>query len=66
MTPERCDGCGRALGRPQRLILDAPLGRCVVRVHRWRQCAEAAREARGGGRFRKDWPVKEDKLEEDL
>jgi hypothetical protein len=45
-----CDGCGRS-GAGERLWLAAPVGRCCVRVHRDRACAEAAREDHGGGRF---------------
>ena len=50
-----CDGCGEP-DATETLWLDAPLGLCTVHVHRVRACAEAAREARGGGRFRTDGP----------
>jgi len=45
-----CDGCGEP-GATETLWLAAPLGLCAVHVHRNRECANAAREARGGGRF---------------
>ncbi len=60
----RCDGCGRLVGNPPELYLDSPTGRGQVFVHRHRPCAEAARAARGGGKFRTDWPCKEDKVKE--
>lgn len=45
-----CDGCGLP-GASERLILNAPLGQTGVYVHRNADCANLAREARGGGRF---------------
>lgn len=49
-----CDGCGEDAPVEDivTLWLNAPLGLCAVKVHRVRECAEAAREARGGGTFR--------------
>lgn len=57
-----CDGCGRP-GVLKTLWLAAPLGDCVVRVHRHRPCAEAAREKRGGGRFHPRFLTKEEKAQ---
>jgi hypothetical protein len=54
--PHPCDGCGVSGDVTETLWLDAPLGMTVVHVHRRRACAESAREARGGGGFRKDGP----------
>lgn len=45
-----CDGCGEP-GATEQLTLNAPLGRTSVYVHRNADCANLAREARGGGRF---------------
>jgi hypothetical protein len=46
-----CDGCGEPAAT-ETLWLNAPLGLTAVHVHRTRECAQAARERRGGGRFR--------------
>ena len=45
-----CDGCGLP-DATETLWLSTPIGLTCVHVHRDRACAEAAREARGGGRF---------------
>lgn len=55
MTDSVCDGCG--LPDPtETLWLDAPLGRTAVHVHRNRDCANLARERRGGGTFLRRTP----------
>lgn len=45
-----CDGCGSPTSS-ETLWLAAPIGLTAVHVCRDRDCAEAARERRGGGRF---------------
>lgn len=48
-----CDAPGCTLPGPATwtLWLDTPLGSTAVHVHEDRACANAAREARGGGKF---------------
>lgn len=68
--PRTCDGCGELLepGDGAQLWLEAPLGLCSVYVHRNADhvCLERAREARGGGRFMRLGPTKEEKMKRDL
>lgn len=50
-----CDGCG--LPDPtETLWLNTPLGLTAVHVHRNRDCANLAREHRGGGTYRRREP----------
>lgn len=52
-----CDGCGEP-GSEQNLWLQGELGLSCMHVHERRECAERAREARGGGRFVRLGPAK--------
>lgn len=56
-----CDGCGQ--GEATRTLwLAAPLGLTTCHVHDRLECAEAARKAKGGGKWTERPRTKEERL----
>jgi hypothetical protein len=59
--PPTCDGCGEQ-GVLELLVLGTPLGDTSVQVHRTRECAQLAKDARGGGKYHPERMSHQEKL----